>query len=572
MKNSTAWLTQWRRKFLLFAITGFYSTGLYAQDCSLTTPQLFGLAPSPGGAFIYCKNTGVGFGVNGSSDQQIYTFAVYQNNIEVGKKGGPLDGNGGQLSVAAAMTSARDVGEYRITTNKEGCPNTAQTNFYAFYGSIDNLSISAWGSNAVSFLWASCGPKPAITYKYAVTTIADPNSGSITYSTTTDTFASRASLVNGTTYYIHVRVEGAVWNGNTVDQYFNGCSGGDLPWTTIRFVACSAAVPVGNLNPTNGTLCTGGTATLTASGGTGYKWFREDNSEIIGATSPTYAASTPGQYKSWILTGTTCQGMVNTATVVSTSLQAGVFSGTGMYYPGDTVSLGISETIIGQTYKILKGGVEVYSAAGIGRSQETFTGIRDTIFYKFVISSPAQAGLYTVRTNNPFCNPIDFGSVSVALVNESVICSGSSTSFTVPSQGAGYTYQWQVNTGSGFTNVSNGAPYAGATTRTLTITAPPAAFNGYIYRNVATGPGTVTSSTRTLKFGVTWTGATSTAWNVASNWNCGSVPGATTDVVIPAGMPRYPSVTSSLSCKSINIRPGATLTTAPGVILTVTGQ
>ncbi|WP_211223400.1 SprB repeat-containing protein, partial [Flavobacterium soli] len=77
------------------------------------------------------------------------------------------------------------------------------------------------------------------------------------------------------------------------------------------------------------------------------------------------------------------------------------------------------------------------------------------------------------------------------------ICVGANTTFTVSATGA-TSYQWQVNTGGGFTNISNGAPYSGATTTTLTITNATASMNGYTYRAVATGSGSATSSSGTL--------------------------------------------------------------------------
>ncbi len=67
------------------------------------------------------------------------------------------------------------------------------------------------------------------------------------------------------------------------------------------------------------------------------------------------------------------------------------------------------------------------------------------------------------------------------------ICVGANTSFTVGATGAGISYQWQVNNGSGFTNIANGSIYGGATTATLTITGAPASFNTYQYRAVVTG-------------------------------------------------------------------------------------
>ena len=67
------------------------------------------------------------------------------------------------------------------------------------------------------------------------------------------------------------------------------------------------------------------------------------------------------------------------------------------------------------------------------------------------------------------------------------ICAGSNASFSVAATGTGLTYQWQVNTGSGFVNITNGAPYSGATTATLSITGATPGMNGYSYRCVVSG-------------------------------------------------------------------------------------
>lgn len=66
------------------------------------------------------------------------------------------------------------------------------------------------------------------------------------------------------------------------------------------------------------------------------------------------------------------------------------------------------------------------------------------------------------------------------------ICAGNNTSFSISASNA-TSYRWQVNTGSGFTNISNGGVYSNATTTTLNITGATAAMNGYTYRCVATG-------------------------------------------------------------------------------------
>jgi len=84
-------------------------------------------------------------------------------------------------------------------------------------------------------------------------------------------------------------------------------------------------------------------------------------------------------------------------------------------------------------------------------------------------------------------------------------CAGGGTTFSITPNGSGFTYQWQVNTGSGFTNISNGGIYNGATTTTLTLTNITSAMNGYTYQVLVSGGclSPVTSNTVTLTLGAT---------------------------------------------------------------------
>jgi Secretion system C-terminal sorting domain/Immunoglobulin I-set domain len=123
----------------------------------------------------------------------------------------------------------------------------------------------------------------------------------------------------------------------------------------------------------------------------------------------------------------------------------------------------------------------------------------------------------------------------------STVCNGSNTSFSVAANGtAPLSYQWQVNSGAGFTNISNGGVYTNATTATLNITGATTAINSYLYRCVVTnGCGNATSNNATLTVNATnnWTGAVNNDWHTAGNWSCGTVPSSTDDVVISAGNP-----------------------------------
>jgi len=114
-----------------------------------------------------------------------------------------------------------------------------------------------------------------------------------------------------------------------------------------------------------------------------------------------------------------------------------------------------------------------------------------------VAASPAVTTTYTVNHNNGAgCIRQAFitltvntrPGVSTQPVNTTV-CAGSSATFTAVATGTGATYQWQESTNGGVTWVSltNGAPYSGVTTGTLTINPTTVAMNGYRYRLAVSG-------------------------------------------------------------------------------------
>ncbi len=63
------------------------------------------------------------------------------------------------------------------------------------------------------------------------------------------------------------------------------------------------------------------------------------------------------------------------------------------------------------------------------------------------------------------------------------VCVGSATSFSVNANGgSSVAYQWQVNTGSGWSDIANSSTYSGATTSTLSINSTLLTMNGWQYR------------------------------------------------------------------------------------------
>jgi uncharacterized repeat protein (TIGR03803 family)/predicted outer membrane repeat protein len=81
-----------------------------------------------------------------------------------------------------------------------------------------------------------------------------------------------------------------------------------------------------------------------------------------------------------------------------------------------------------------------------------------------------------------------------------IILTGQNTTFAAATSfGASDTVQWQVNTGSGFTNISNSGIYGGATSTTLTVTSALLGMNGYQYQAVfANTAGTFATNAATL--------------------------------------------------------------------------
>jgi len=96
-----------------------------------------------------------------------------------------------------------------------------------------------------------------------------------------------------------------------------------------------------------------------------------------------------------------------------------------------------------------------------------------------VCTSPAITNSATLTVNT-------LPQISASPVSQT-ICTGTNVAFSVTASGTGIGYQWQINTGAGFANITNGGVYSGATTATLSITGATVALTGYQYRCVVAG-------------------------------------------------------------------------------------
>lgn len=140
---------------------------------------------------------------------------------------------------------------------------------------------------------------------------------------------------------------------------------------------------------------------------------------------------------------------------------------------------------------------------------------------------------------------------------------------------AGYTLNtlavsWSPTTGL-FTDATLTTPYTSG--NFAVIYAKPGATQIYTAQaSSGSCSGSATVNVTVMPAGtIVWTGAVSTDWNDAGNWNCGGVPTITSEVLIQAGKPNYPVINTNVEIKKIKLDPGATVTTGTGFELKLNG-
>lgn len=152
-------------------------------------------------------------------------------------------------------------------------------------------------------------------------------------------------------------------------------------------------------------------------------------------------------------------------------------------------------------------------------------------------------------------------------------CPGSLVYINSGYRGGSYTYQWQVDDGSGFEDITEDAVYQNVNSDSVKLNNPPTSWYGNKYRCFVTdGVNSYYSDVYTLKFAARWTGTVSTDWQNPANWSCGKVPDQYTDVTIAAAAPRYPLVNVDATCRSLTLTTGASVTVQTGSSITLTGS
>jgi hypothetical protein len=142
-------------------------------------------------------------------------------------------------------------------------------------------------------------------------------------------------------------------------------------------------------------------------------------------------------------------------------------------------------------------------------------------------------------------------------------CHGSDFTFIADSGTSVFSYQWQVNKDTVFTDITDDGIYSGSQSFKLTIHNVPASWTNYQYRCKVRN---VYSRVFTFRFYATWTGAVDNNWENAANWSCGVVPDVNTDVTITAGAV---TINQSTTIRSLQMNPAVSISVGAGVILNI---
>jgi len=245
------------------------------------------------------------------------------------------------------------------------------------------------------------------------------------------------------------------YTATTSGTYTVTVSNGSCSATSSGVSVSASSGPSANITAPNGTtFCSGGSAILNATTGTGfqYVWYR-DGSVISGATNGSYTATQAGAYTVRVISGA-CYTNSSAITVsITTSGTASITPvGSTSFCTGGNVVLNAST---GSSYQWKKDGNTISGATSSSYTATT-------------------SGTYTVTVSNGSCSATSSGvsvsassgpSANITAPNGTTFCSGGSAILNATT-GTGFQYVWYRNGNaiSGATNSNYTATQAGAYT------------------------------------------------------------------------------------------------------------
>ncbi|PLW99723.1 MAG: hypothetical protein C0594_16725, partial [Marinilabiliales bacterium] len=281
------------------------------------------------------------------------------------------------------------------------------------------------------------------------------------------------------------------------------------------------------------TICPSGTVSLTAnpSGGTNcgtwkYAWYTGDgtgstyyngttwtNAENYNTSWSTIASVSPAStttYKAKVrcTTTTSCTSTDATGVTVTVGTAPAISSqpSNTTACEGTNTNFSVTASGAGLTYQWQVDTGSGFSDITTAGSNPSYSGYNSATLTLGSISTGNDGYAYRCVVSGSCGSDVTSNSASLT-INENAsislhpsnvtICEGLNTNFSCTASGTGLTYQWQVNTGSGYNNINaagTNPSYAGYTSATLNLNGVISGNNGYLYRCVISGTCSNTTS------------------------------------------------------------------------------
>jgi len=177
--------------------------------------------------------------------------------------------------------------------------------------------------------------------------------------------------------------------------------------------------------------------------------------------------------------------------------------------------------------------------------------------------------LFFRASNYQFGQELYVADVSGPPANDSFsLCPNGSGGITSNLVGTNYQWQFKADTAATFSNLAEDSTFTGVTTSTMQVKNIPSSYAGAKFRCQVNG--NTFSKITTLTFAVNWTGNLDNNWNNTGNWGCGGLlPDANTNVVVNYGQV---IVNTNATCRTIYVKPGASVVVNTGFTLSVIGN
>jgi hypothetical protein len=161
------------------------------------------------------------------------------------------------------------------------------------------------------------------------------------------------------------------------------------------------------------------------------------------------------------------------------------------------------------------------------------------------------------------------GGFFVGTSNELYACPGSTVTLHTNAPDIFNSPQWQIDKGNGYENITDGVPFSGSNTKSLTISNTGTYMQGWKFQCMS---GDYIFSPQVLYFSADWTGDLDNFWSVPQNWKCGIVPDENAAVVIRNNVVHFPTINTEAVIKSLTVEKGAIVQVANAVNLVLQNQ